>query len=110
MDNVNNVNETREDLAKKSAILRTIPKNCTEVAVTTSSATASLAAYSGQTIWLRAVTAEITVLLAASVVAGKGYGVSTSAYTEFYVDPYETVTTLAHRVASGTATLQILHD
>lgn len=79
------------------------------VAVSTTSATASLVAYAGKWVWLRAITADITLMRAASVTAGEGYVLGTAAgHVDFYVDPDGTLT-LAHRCASGTATLEILY-
>lgn len=103
----------RIDTARIAEVHRTIPRQIAEVAVTAAYANASLAAYAGQFIWLRAVGADITVRLGTvpGIVAGKGL-VLTSAeikYEEVFVDPSDVDMVLSH-ISSGAATLQILYD
>ncbi|MDQ3268252.1 MAG: hypothetical protein M3P47_05970 [Pseudomonadota bacterium] len=63
----------------------------------------------GTYIYLRALTADITIALGSrTVVASQGMIISTATYTEFYVDPNEGTTALSH-IAGSAATLQILY-
>lgn len=97
------------ELAAQGAVFKEIPEVRATVSVTTSSAVESLAPYVGKWVWLRAITADITLMRAASVTAGSGYVLQTTAgHVDFYIDP-DGVLTLAHRCASGTATLEILY-
>ena len=98
----------------RRANYRTIPALTASISVTAvSSATpASLAAYSGQYVWLRAVTADVTIALGSrTVVAGLGLVIGTTDYTEVYIDPGDanTVLGLSH-ISTTNATLVVLYD
>jgi hypothetical protein len=98
--------------AERSSLIRTIPKVAGVIPVTTTSTphADALLAYSGQTVYLRAKTAEVTVLLGSStVVAGYGMVIPTDAYQEFYVDPTGSTFDLSV-VSTAAAELLVLHD
>ena len=101
------------EIAKMGALFRTMPRKKAEVAVTTSPVyNASLSAYLGKWVWLRAITADITVLLgdqtADSFTAGKGLIVPTTDQIELFIDKGD-VAVFSH-VSTASATLLILYD
>lgn len=102
--------KNKPETAYQGALHRTIPKKHTDVAVTTSNGTQSLSVFLGQWIWLRAISADVTLRLGSSIAnVGEGYVLGTAdGQQEFYVDPDDDAT-LNHR-AGGNATLRILHD
>jgi hypothetical protein len=100
----------KPELAYKHGIQRTIPMARSAVSVTTSSGTTSLAAFGGKWVWLKARTADITILRGAkTLTAGAGLVLaSTDDYREFFVDDGGDLT-LSH-ISTASATLEILHD
>lgn len=103
----------RADLAYSQGVQRTIPTDYgTPISVSNVAATASLAAYKGKWIWIRARTLDVTVLRkpGAAVVANQGFVLKSSddEFKEFWVDPGGEMA-LSH-IASGSATIEILYD
>jgi hypothetical protein len=99
--------------ALNGAVHRTIPKRFTDVSVTSSNGTQSLATFAGQWIYMRAITADVTIRLGTgNTIAntGEGYvlGVNDTAIHEFFVDSGGELV-LNHRAGSA-CTLRILHD
>lgn len=100
--------KSKPEVAALGAVHKTIPTTRATASVSTSSATLDLTPYAGKWIWLRAITADVTILLAGSVsAAGSGYVLTTAAgHVDFYVDPDDSLT-MAH-IAGSAATLEIL--
>lgn len=104
--------QNKPELAYKGAIFKTIPSARATVAVTTSSQQTSLTAYGGKWVWLRALTADITILRGThTLTAGNGFVLRVGADPiDFFIDPDDTdKLTLAH-IAGANATLEILYD
>lgn len=100
--------KAKPELAALGALFKELPTQRATIAVTASSGTASLAAYAGKWIWLRAITADVTVLRGnQTVVAGQGMiFIAGATSTDFYVDP-DGALTLSH-VSTTNATLEVL--
>lgn len=102
----------RPENARMAALYRTIPKNFDDIPVGTTNGTADLTKYRGQYIYLKALTADVFVLLGTSIAsAGAGFpiGVNDGAPQEFLVESTDPTVTLNHRAASA-CTLRIFYD
>lgn len=104
------------EAALDKAVFKTLPKDCTDVAVTAAKGELDLTPYAHQWIWFRASGGDVTLLLGEreSMTAGKGWVVRENSEEspqdpiDFYVDPNDTLV-LSH-IAGGNVTLEILHD
>lgn len=104
--------KNNRELAELGAVHRTIPRRFTDVAVTAANGTHDLKPFGGQWVYLRALTADVTIRLGAgNTIANAGEGFvlgTTDTLQEFFVDGSDDLV-LNHR-SSGAATLRILHD
>lgn len=101
--------QAKPELAAKGALFKEIPAVRATISVTASSQTGSLSTYQGKWIWLRAITADVTILRGThTLVANAGYIIPAgTTHGDFYVDPDGDLS-LSY-ISSGTATLEVLY-
>lgn len=105
--------KNHRELAENAALHRTIPKKHADIPVTAANGQASLGAFTGQYIYLRAITLDVTIKLGSgNTIAAAGEGalirVDATMDQEYFVDPSDDLV-LNHR-STGAATLRVLHD
>jgi hypothetical protein len=102
----------RPEIARLAALYRTIPKDFVDISVGTSDGTFDLSPYGGRFIFLKALTADVNILLGKAIAtqgAGFPIGVNDPAPQEFLIDSSDLTNTLHHRAASA-CTLRIYYD
>lgn len=101
--------QSKPELAAKGALFKEIPQLRATISVTASSQTGSLSAYAGKWIWLRAITADVTIMRSSTaVVANAGFVIPAgTTHGDFYVDPDGDLN-LSY-ISSTTATLEVLY-
>lgn len=105
--------KARGDVAYQGAIHRTIPRKFTDVAVGASNGVSNLGNFSGQWIYLRALTSNVSLRLGTGNTmanVNEGYPILTTdpRPEEFFIDPGDDL--VLNHIAAVAATLRIFHD
>lgn len=105
--------KARTEIAYQGALHRTIPKKFVDVTIGATNGTYDLSALGGKWVYLRALTANVSIKLGASgsmANVNEGYPVLTTdpRPEEFFIDPGDEVT--LNHIALSAATLRIFSD
>ena len=105
--------KARTEAAYQGALHRTIPKKFADVAVTTANGVIDLTPYGGKWVYLRALTANVSIRLGTGntlTLSTDGYPilVTDSRPEEFFIDPGDDL--VLNTIGASAGTLRIFYD